>query len=89
MLLLLLIFKFLFLSIAVVAIAVVLRRIVANTESSIEDETVRTTADVDDTWRRVALNVSVGVVAVRVQVFALVDVVVAAHVTGLTDSINR
>ncbi len=65
-----------------VAVAVVLRRVVAHAESRVEHEAVRTAANVNDAWRRVALDVSVRVVAVRVQVLALVDVVVAAHVTG-------
>lgn len=59
-----------------------MRRVVANAESSVEDEAVRATTDVDDARRRVALNVAVRVVAVWVQIFALVDVVVVAHVAG-------
>lgn len=77
----------LFLSIAIVVvritIAVVLRRIVANAESGIENEAVRAATDVDDSRSRIALNVSVRVVAVRVQVFALVDVIIVANVAGL------
>lgn len=75
----------LFLSIAIVVritIAVVLRWIVANAESGIENESVRAATNVDDSWSRVALNVAVRVVAVRVQVFALVDVVIVANVAS-------
>ena len=78
----------LFLSIAV-TIAVVLRWIVANAESSIENKTVWATANIDDTWCRVALNVTVGIIAVRMQVFTLVDIIVAAHVTGFFLNINK
>jgi len=66
----------------VVVVSVIVRRVVADAESSIEDETVRAASDVDDAWSRVALNVSARVIAVWVQVFALVDVVIVANVTG-------
>lgn len=60
----------------------VLRRIVAHAESSVEDEPVRTAADEDDARRGVALDVAIWVVAERMQVLAVIDVVVGAHVAS-------
>lgn len=74
--------------VAVVVAVVVVEHVawvVAHAESRVEDQMSRTISDVDDAWGRVALNVSGGIMRIRVKVVASVNVVVVAWITDLKE----
>lgn len=71
---------------AVVSVVVVVVEdaawVVADGEVRVEDQVRWAASDVDNAWSRVALDVSAGIMWVRVQETAMGNVVVVAWLTG-------